>query len=179
MEDRILLHRQGQLHREQVWGLRPENALSKQWEPPEMLDAAGVVVDATFVTIPASVWTYLQAHPNPRACDGKYKPMKRYHQDHFRKHILANICRTYWRGKRAGKETNRRPGEPFHEYLPMELVEQLVQWLVDEFQYRQNAFIKPFPKFDIPPADYIRWKEEAQAGVREMLREEQELRRTS
>jgi hypothetical protein len=176
MADRIQLYRQGLLHRDQVRGLRPPDALTKQWEPPEMLDAAGVIVDATFLAMPASVTTFLREHPNPRTSDGKYKPMKRYHQDTFRKHFLANICRTYWRRKGNRKWTNRSPGEPFHEYLPMELITQLVQWLLDEFQYRQNAFVDPFPRFIIPPGDYVTWKEQAVAGVQEMLLREQELR---
>ena len=108
MHDRIILFAQGHLERHQVWGLWPEGeVLSKQWGPPEMLDTVGLIVDAVFITIPASVWTWLERRPNPRTADGKYRPTQRYHQDHFRKHFLSNICRYYWQGYRKPMERNR------------------------------------------------------------------------
>ena len=142
-----------------------------------MLDTAGLIVDAVFVTIPASAWSHLEHRPNPNTRDGKYRPIRRYHQNHFRKHCLANICRRYWSWYRAPRYRNRFPREPFYEYLPDELVRQLVSWLLDEFKNRENAFVWPFPEFEIPESDYLNWKEQAIRGVQEMLQMGRELSR--
>jgi hypothetical protein len=135
-----------------------------------MLDVAGLIVDAVFLTIPASVWTYLERHRNPRTSNGKYRPLQRYHQDFIRKHVLCKICRQYWRQRPSpAMQANRFPGQPYSAYLPMDLVEQLVQCLLNEFRYRKGSFIHPFPRFETPETDYYTWELEAIGRVQEQL----------
>ena len=146
--------------------------LSSHWEPPETLDTAGVIVNAVYVTIPASAWTYLEDHPNPRAHNGKYRPMQRYGQDFERKHVLASICRQYWRLRVPKRWVNRVPGQPCFRYLPMDLVAQLVRCLLDEFRFREGAFVSPFPRFETSETDYWTWEFEAIQRVQETLQME-------
>ena len=137
-----------------------------------MLDTAGVIVDAVCVTIPASVWRYLENHPKPRAPNGKYRPMQRYGQDFQRKHKLASICRQYWRLRAPTGWDDRFSGQPCFTYLPMDLVAQLARCLLDEFRFRQGAFISPFPRFETSETDYWTWEIEAVQCVQETLQME-------
>ena len=82
MAQRITLHNQGKLPRQQVWGVRPPNAVQVGWESREMLDAAGLIVDAVYMTCPESVKQHLGKHPNPRTADRQYRPWRRYREDH-------------------------------------------------------------------------------------------------
>ena len=116
----------------------PQRFLSSQFEFPHMLDTTGLIVDAAYVTVPASVWRYLQEHRNPRTVDGEYKTIRRYTQEKDRKRALANICRQYWFRARGKGRTNRFTWEPYHQYLTMPLVGQLVQFLVNEFGCRSS-----------------------------------------
>lgn len=142
------------------------------WEPPEMMDTAGLIVDAVYLTIPASVWTYLEAHPNPRTNNGKYRPIQRYRQDGIRKHVLCNICRQYWKSRVPLVQANRLPGQPCYAHLPMDLVEELVRCLLSEFRYRKGCFVPPFPHFEIPETEYWTWEMEATQRVQETLQVE-------
>jgi len=129
-------------------------------------------VNAVYVTIPASVWTYLEDRPNPRTHNGKYRPMQRYGQDFERKHGLASICRRYWRLRVPKRWVNRDPGQPCFTYLPMDLVAQLVRCLLDEFRFHEGAFISPFPRFETSETDYWTWEFEAIQRVQETLQME-------
>ena len=142
-----------------------------------MLDAASLIVDAVYVTFPASVKQRLLDRPNPRSNDGTYKPMKRYQQDFYRKHLVALTCRSYWRPVRDRGCSNRNPEEPCHRHLTPELVGLCVRRLLEEFRRRQNAFCSPLPSFHTPEADYEIWEREAIHGVKDMLNIEVELAR--
>jgi len=177
MQQRIQLYYQGLGPRPR--GLPPEEPRhNSTWECPEMLDTTGLIVDAVYMTIPASVWTYLSLHPNPRTHHGKYKPIRRYTGEHSRKHRLAEICRQYWLPYQGYWNTNRCPGEPYHRYLTMALVGQLVRYLLYEFRCRlRPLFGPPFPRFRTPEEDYKVWEMQAVRGVQEMLHMEAEMLR--
>jgi len=141
-----------------------------------MLDTTGLIVDAVYMTVPASVWRYLQEHRNPRTVDGEYKTIRRYTQEKDRKRALANICRQYWFRARGKGRTNRFTWEPYHQYLTMPLVGQLVQCLVNKFRYRSSKqFALPFPQFEILDEDYGVWEMQALRGAAEMLQMEKEM----
>lgn len=139
-----------------------------------MLDTAGLIVEAVYVTFPESVHQYLREHPNRKTCDGGYRPMKRYCEDFYRKHMVAVVCRRYWYPYRWAGDTNRRPNEPFFKYLPMDLVAECVRRLHQEFRDRANSFVPPFPRFTTPQTDYEIWEMQAVRGVQEMLEMEVE-----
>ena len=140
-----------------------------------MLDTAGLIVEAVWVTFPESVRRCLKEHPNPKTRDGGYRPMKRYVEGFNRKHLVAVVCRRCWYGYRKAGDTNRRANEPFHEYLPMDLVARCVRRLRQEFRARTDAFVPPFPSFATPQMDYEIWEMRAVRGVQEMLEMEVEL----
>ena len=139
-----------------------------------MLDAAGLILEAVFITFPASVKQHLLRNPNPKTADGGYRPMKRYHEHRWRKTIVANVCRRCWRPYRPPRQSNRKVGEPCHEHLPMDLVVLCARVLIQEFAWRQNAFVDPFLVFDTPPEDYERWELQAMSGAQEMLEMERD-----
>ena len=174
MPERMNLYNQGALPRQQVWGVRPPNAVQVGWESREMLDAAGLIVDAVYITCPESVQRYLEKHPNPKTTDGQYRPWRRYQECQQRKHLVADVCRQYWRPWRHRGRSNREPGEPFRRYLQPKLVEQCVQRLLREFRNREYPFKPPFPQFEIPEADYTTWQLQAIQGVQKMLEIETE-----
>lgn len=173
MQQRLALYSQGELLAEQVWGLRPQEVRNSRYEPPEMLDAAGLIVSAVFLAMPTSVTDYLKAHPNRRTQHGGYRPIDRYETDHDRKHWLCITFRNYHRRKRP-RDSNRREHEPLHEYLDMTLVAMAVRQLLGEFRDRSGRFVDPFPVFVTSEADYVGWEIAAIRGVQEMLEVEKE-----
>ena len=177
MSQRLRLYELGELPREAVWGVRPPDAVIQFWEPPEMLDVASLVVDAVYMSFPTSVTEHLRQHPNPRTCDGGYRPMKRYQQNFYRKHMIAVTCRRYWLPYRGRGRTNRPSWEPCRMYLTSELIGLCVRRLLHEFRHRENAFLPPFPDFITPDEEYRTWEREAIQAVKEILELEGQLSR--
>jgi hypothetical protein len=125
-----------------------------------MLDAASVVVQAVHGTMPAEMALWLRRNPNPRTSDGQYRCFKRFVTDHGRKGRLCHLFRQFHGSQRPGR-TNRQPGEPLHEYMPMELVVLAVRQLLWEIRERRHDFKDPSPKITLRPDQYITWLQNA------------------
>lgn len=178
MPERRALVQQGRLPAEQCWGIHPtqrrqageaRRQKDAHWEPPEMLDAASLIVRAVHAAIPTSVHEWLKSHPNSKTSDGQYRPMKRYLVLFERKHYVCIRFRDYHNHESHRQSPNRFADEPLHEYLPLTLAVKAVGDLLDEFRHRRRDFGPPFPWFETPEDDYLSWGHYAVRGVQEML----------
>jgi hypothetical protein len=160
------------LHQHMLQPLAPNQRLDT-FETSPMLDAAAVVVRAVHRTLPASVTTWLIAHPNMMTRDGQYRPIKRFLVDHHKKVRLCHLFRRFHGNTRPGR-TNREVWEPLHTYLPTELVTLAVRQLLWEMRERMYDFQFPFPGLPLRTDEYIVWLQDAVHEVENFLSKERE-----
>lgn len=145
----------------------------RNWEPPEMLDAANLVIGAVYAAMPSALTEWLQTHPNRSSMDGGYTAIRTYRARHARRQLVCVAFRQF-HGQGRREQVNRKPGEPLYEYLSMVLVVHAVRLLLWEFRGRLRDFRPPFPAIALSDADYSGWEHYAVRGVQEMLAIEQE-----
>jgi hypothetical protein len=163
---------QRHLHSRMLRPVLPHRRLDT-FETPPMLDAAAVVVRAVHDTMPASLSTWLDAHPNMRTRDHRYRPIKRFLEDHGKKQRLCDLFRRFH--SNGGLErTNREAWEPLHQYLPAELVTLAVRQVLWEIRERQYEFRFPFPVLPLTTDEYIVWCQDAIQSVHVVLGDERE-----
>jgi hypothetical protein len=139
------------------------------------MDTAGLIVNAVYITLPASVKAYLLEHRNPRTRNGEYAVMSEYTLDFYRRYFIVVNCRRYWRPFSAPGYTTSAADEPCRRYLTVELIRNCVRSLLHEFRRRENGFAPPFPAFHTPEEEYQVWERKAIQFIQHLLRIEAEL----
>ena len=183
MDQRMELHKQGRMPREEVWALKPiqpaRPKTSAHWETPPMLDAACLIVRAVHAAAPPALTEWLAKGLNKRTTTGGFRPWLRYLTQHERKHYVCLTFRQFHEKPRAGR-TNREAWEPMREYLPLNLVVMAIRLLLTEIRESQHDFCKfPIADVGLTADDYTSWEHYALRGVQEMLEEEKSLLKAS
>ena len=165
LQQRTALYENGQLDQKDAWGVRPQpdSPHFQRWETRAMLDAAGVLVRAVYLTMP-EVMHKLKL---------TWRPVKRYVEVQRRLHALCSLFRSRYK--------SRCEDEPLHKYLSHPIVVLGVQQLLSEIRWRTHDFVPPKSRndpmleVDLKEWDYKGWERSAIDYVHCMLDAEKEI----